>query len=155
MDNPLQNLRDIHLPSHISFWPPAPGWFLIAFIILALAASSLFIYYSYKKKNARKTQALLQLHALERRWQTCKNPKLIIEELSTLLRRAALAKYPRQNVAGLHGNLWLAFLDQSGETNEFREGAGRQLISAPYRKSHYGNLNKLFELIKEWMIKAL
>ena len=34
--NPLDQLRDIHLPEPISWWPLAPGWWLLIIIALAL-----------------------------------------------------------------------------------------------------------------------
>ena len=35
-ENPLQNLKDIHLPGAVSAWPPAPGWWILTFLLLAL-----------------------------------------------------------------------------------------------------------------------
>ena len=51
---------------------------------------------------------------------------------SALLRRAALARYARAEVAPLCGESWLAFLDRSGRTSAFTGGAGRALVLAPY-----------------------
>ena len=36
--NPLDQLRDIHLPEPISWWPPAPGWWILAVASCALLA---------------------------------------------------------------------------------------------------------------------
>ena len=37
MNNPaLEQLRDIHLPQAVHWWPPAPGWWVVAALILAL-----------------------------------------------------------------------------------------------------------------------
>ena len=32
----LEQLRDIHLPQAVHWWPPAPGWWLVALVSLAL-----------------------------------------------------------------------------------------------------------------------
>ena len=37
MNNPaLEQLRDIHLPQAVHWWPPAPGWWIVAALLLAL-----------------------------------------------------------------------------------------------------------------------
>lgn len=37
MNNPaLEQLRDIHLPQAVHWWPPAPGWWIVAALVLAL-----------------------------------------------------------------------------------------------------------------------
>lgn len=37
MNNPaLEQLRDIHLPQAMHWWPPAPGWWIVAILVLAL-----------------------------------------------------------------------------------------------------------------------
>ena len=35
--DPLAKLRDIHSPEAIPFWPPAPGWWVLALIALICA----------------------------------------------------------------------------------------------------------------------
>jgi len=37
VNNPiLEQLRDIHLPQAVHWWPPAPGWWILALVSLAL-----------------------------------------------------------------------------------------------------------------------
>lgn len=39
----LGNLRDIHEPLPPPFWPPAPGWWILAFLILVLIAVATYL----------------------------------------------------------------------------------------------------------------
>ena len=34
--DPLQQLRDVHLPPDPSWWPPAPGWWILAAVIAVI-----------------------------------------------------------------------------------------------------------------------
>src|SRR5690554_7283466 len=36
--DPLAQLRDIHLPQTGGWWPPAPGWWILAVVVLVIAA---------------------------------------------------------------------------------------------------------------------
>ncbi len=52
-------LRDIHLPEAISWWPPAPGWwFLLGSIVFIVIA--VFLFKHYQKKQALKKQVLAE-----------------------------------------------------------------------------------------------
>ena len=53
-------------------------------------------------------------------------------QLSEVLKRTALATFPRESVAGLTGTDWLAFLDRTGGTRDFTEGPGRALTTLAY-----------------------
>jgi len=35
-ENPLINLKDIHLPPAVAIWPPAPGWWIVAVVLLLI-----------------------------------------------------------------------------------------------------------------------
>ncbi len=149
--NPLSQLRDIHLPQPISNWPPAPGWFILALIILALFGFIAYLIIARYKKTRARRQALMHLNNLQLAYTNKRHAKRAINDLSKLIRRVALASFPRQNVAGLYGQKWLAFLDETGETTAFSDGVGKLLISAPYMKNIPKESDQLFSLAKNWI----
>lgn len=133
MDPEQLPLRDLHLPPDISWWPLAPGWW----VLLAIMAAGLgwLLYRSLLRWRAGKPRrtALRQLVHLKRAYQQSGNTQRLGIDLSELLRRAMLAYAPRNEVAGLAGERWLDWLDQGMEENAFSEGAGKMIESLPYR----------------------
>jgi hypothetical protein len=142
-------LRDIHLPAPIGWWPPAPGWWLLAFGIPLLLALLVWLWRFLRRKTAKKL-ALQQLDAIIR---SDANEREKIQQLGALLRRVCLSLYPRAQVAGLVGAEWLAFLDQASTVkgNQFSAGIGRCLLDAPYRREAPADTDALFALCKEWI----
>ncbi len=126
-------LHDIHLPEPISFfWPLAPGWWLLLAFVLFLILVSIWIR-RFRKRNAAKRFALRNLNKIEKAFSN--NPKKLVQEVSTLLRRFYITKYPRNDVASLTGDAWLEFLDNQLGKQLFTAGEGRCLIDAPYREN--------------------
>lgn len=149
--SPLQQLRDIHLPPPVSNWLLAPGWYVLGFIlILTLAFFTLRAFNKMRQMRAKKA-ALRYLQNLQQKFYEPGKAKLVVAELSTLLRRVALAKYPRQQVAGLNGHSWLIFLDHTGDTQQFSQGTGRLLTIAPYTRVLPKHSEQLFPLVKQWI----
>jgi hypothetical protein len=76
-----------------------------------------------------------------------------VVQLSLLVRRTALAAFPREKIAPLAGEEWLAFLDRSFAGTGFSDGPGRLLASAPYSPMSPGErqLAALVELTDRWI----
>lgn len=151
MNPALQQLKDIHLPPAIHRWPVAPGWIIL--YVLAIALIIYLVIYWYHRKKRRYTvnfamQRLSQLKGL-----MSDNPQNInvAAEISTLIRRTALYYYHRDVIAGLSGQNWLRFLNESGHTTEFTAETGQLLVDAPYRKQHNADLTPLFNLTENWL----
>jgi hypothetical protein len=152
MNNPmLKDLRDIHLPDPIGFWPLAVGWyFLIAlFLIFAILV---VVYLIRRSRRLQSRRYMLQrLEELRERYAKDADAVAIAAELSALLRRASLVGFPRREVAGLQGEQWLNFLDETGATREFTQGIGRVLLTAPYQPQAQFEVNALLDLAARWV----
>lgn len=118
----LFNLRDIVLPPEVLSWPLSPGWWIVAAAGLALAgcvAATAAVRY---RQNAYRREALQALEGIGRLAEPA-----AARQISAILKRAALAAYPRGQVAQLSGAAWLAFLDRTGRTEAFTQGPARAL----------------------------
>ena len=137
--DPLAGLRDWHLPDPVPWWPPAPGWWLVAGLALAVCALALHWWLRRRRQGAPARAALGELERLGAGLVADGDERRYAAAVSALLRRLALVRYPREQVAGLTGADWLAFLDRSGGGGGFLQGPGRVLAGVPYRAPGSGS----------------
>lgn len=154
MDPQKLPLRDIHLPEPVSWWPPAPGWWLVLGLVIVAGALAFWLYRRPKPRTAPRRLALRELERLQAAYGFHRDSRRLAGELSVLLRRTAISQFPRSEAAGLTGEAWLAYLDQILGQDRFTKGVGRQLISAPYWPAAEVEAEALLGLCREW-IEAL
>ena len=118
----LDLLEPFSEPPQVSLWPQTGGWIWLGFAVACVAAWLGRRWFMNRRANAYRRAALKAIAAAG------DDPVA----LAVIVRRAALAGYPRVEVAGLYGEDWLAFLDQAYGGTGFREGPGRRLAVAPY-----------------------
>lgn len=133
MDPEQIPLRDLHLPEAISWWPLAPGWWLVIGLALIALGYLLRIWLRNRSRGAARRYALRQLNALLQEYEQHKDLVTFGAKVSALLRRTMLAYAPRQDVAGLTGDEWLNWLDRDLARPVFANGPGRQILDLPYR----------------------
>jgi hypothetical protein len=83
------NLRDIHLPPEPSLWPPAPGWWVLAALLLLSLLLGLWIGRRHRHASRQRKQVLLDLEHLVQRYRRDGNQSGLASELHQLLRRIA------------------------------------------------------------------
>ena len=126
-------LHDIHDLDAIPWWPPAPGWWVVLGV-LGLVALFFGIRYWLRYSGLMpgwRNDARRQLRVLQQALRK-QEPRDVVGNLSILLRRVALARGGRRQVAGLSGELWLAWLEQNDTTGFRWTSRGKLLLQAPY-----------------------
>lgn len=113
MADPLAELRDIHMPAPVGWWPPAPGWWLLAAALLVLLGLAAYFGVRRFRRQRYRRIARRQLEALYAQWQQQRDDALFLRELNQLLKQAALHAFAAERVAPLHGAAWLRFLDST------------------------------------------
>ena len=98
---PLQKtslaLRDIHLPEAISWWPPAPGWWILL-SLLVIGFTLFFFWRKYQRSLRIKKAALSEFENIRLTYQQNLNPSALDRSISNLLRRVCISYYPHTNV---------------------------------------------------------
>lgn len=148
------NLEPILKPEEVSFWPPQPGWYVVIAILLVLIGYGIYRYIQYKKKNAYRKRALLELKKI--REESFK--KELVFKLNELLKITALKGFTRIEVAHLSGNQWVNFLENKLPETKFSEAPGSLLASASFitlDKLHVNaeEWNNLLKMSEQWIKK--
>ena len=151
VDTDLQ-LRDIHLPAAPDFWPPAPGWWLLAALFSGLVAWAAVLLWRQFRIRRQRERILALLEQVEHPTGRTVTPEFLAQ-LSVLIRRLALMRFPRQEIASLTGQDWLQFLDRSGGNGQFCGGPGRVLAQGPYMRSVPDAIDSraLSNLVRQWI----
>lgn len=151
--DPLSQLRDIHLPDPVGLWPLAWGWWVLI-VVLAGALLAGFVYWRRHRRQRRyRLQAKAELKSAYRDYRDNGDVAIYLQNLSVILRRAALTAFPRGQVASLKGEAWLEFLDQSlpGAETPFTKGEGRVLATGPYQRAPQADVKALHRLATDWL----
>ena len=152
-NSPLQELRDVHLPDPIALWPPAPGWWVLSGLVVIGAIVFLWIR-MYRRRTRARRLAITELGAIKQHYDTHRDDQWLVQRLSAIVRRYAIATFPRTEVAGLVGISWLQFLNRTGQTNQFTDGIGHLLSSGPYRPESAVSAAELVPLVDHWIRHA-
>lgn len=151
--NALNGLKTVHLPTAVSVFPLAPGWYIVlAIILFAIIFAILWLRHKQMRQQAR-GEVYILFDELEANHQLNANPELL-SELTILMKRVAMMRYPEASAHTLYGKDWLHFLDKTGKTNTFSQGAGRVLLNV-YQPQQVDDTHELFMVIRQWLRTVL
>lgn len=112
--DPLAQLQPLREPELISWWPLAPGWWLLCGLLLLLLLSLTWWLLRRYRANAYRRQALRQLDQLQESFRLDGDSMNTLAAVNALLKAVALRAYPRRDIAASSGGDWQAFLDSTG-----------------------------------------
>lgn len=150
--DPLATLRDIHVPGAPEFWPPAPGWFVVAGLMVAAGIATTVVGVRRWRAVRFRREALACLRSLRTRHQAGAPDVEIAMELSVLIRRVALARHPREEVAGLTGEQWIAWLESI--LPRIGVSARTALLEAPYARRSRFDVGHALTACEHWVRRA-
>lgn len=116
--DPLAQLNDIILPEQLHSYVIAPGWMLVALLIIVLILGLFFAWQWYDFKRRFKKMALKELN----QWhQDNKQADVTIDNLrylNSLIKRYTITETGRARIANLFGDRWQTFLVETGNIDE-------------------------------------
>ena len=127
----LTKLHDLMTPAPVSYAPATVGWYIVAGLVILLIGWLVLRWIAHRRATRYRREALGELTRIESRLRGSDRAAALID-LDVLVKRVALAAYPRVDVAALAGDAWLRFLDRSTGGRRFASGDGRPLGDLPY-----------------------
>lgn len=147
----LQQLRDIHGAPEVPWWPPAPGWWVLA--LLLLIGVVLLIRHLHRRILVRKRRERL-LHYIE--WIESgvdpeQAPGQFLSDLNRVFKIVALRAFPDSGCAELRGSDWVRFI--SGKLPEGIESSELEaLAEGPWQRSPSFEAASLAGLARQWVM---
>jgi hypothetical protein len=105
----LSNLRDIVIPDAPPFWPPAAGAWVALGMVAAILLLVAWRLHTVRNRNAYRKAGLMLLGSVQTAY-----------DVSVVLKRVALAVFPREQVASLYGDDWAGFLHKTCPQSYFK-----------------------------------
>jgi len=154
MNDSLLQLRDIHEPANIGFFPLAPGWWIVIGLLIIL----LSVFFWLKKyintpKRKLKKQALKEFQRIKVNYAENGNKTLLLESVSSMLRKITLSYFPEKSGANLTGDEWLRHLDAMSRHPIFQTDCGRVFSGDQYKKNIAIDDHHLLNSLEQWITK--
>jgi len=153
MNTALQNstqLRDIHLPDAVSWWPPAIGWWLVAAVLLLgiYLLPKLYRYLTYKPVKQVSNESL---QSILDEYQQHNNNNKLVQDISKLLRQICMTYTGREASASLTGKQWIKYLNKLVNQDIFNNEITDILITAPYQETTHFDTGALIQASQQWI----
>ena len=138
----LDKLHDLVEPAAVAWWPLAPGWWIVIALLLVWLGAAFVTAWIRWRKTAYRRAGLRLLDKIEKASANASADSVrLLGSLSSLLKRVALAAFPRERVASLSGDEWIAFLDRTSAGARFATEPMNLLAGASYHDSASAQLD--------------
>jgi hypothetical protein len=127
----LALMHEIVLPDAISRMPEGPGWWILFAWLVACSVIFARHLLLRRKANAYRREATVLLRDIAA--DKSLSGAQAAEQIAILVKRTALAAYPRETVASLYGADWAQFLRETASNDPVVSKAADELAQAAYR----------------------
>lgn len=146
----LEQLRDIHSAGQPGWWPPAPGWWLLALVCLLVLA---FLVRGLKRRlsiRRRRRAWLRELEELGRIHDPSKQPHEYLAALNRVFRAVAVRAFPETACGRLQGDAWVSWI-RSMLPEQADSRCLHVLASGPYQSLPAFDTRALDEIARDWV----
>lgn len=131
----LQRMRDIHYPNDPGWFPPAPGWWLLAALVVA---ALVWAYIWFRQRHSRQAPYAMAQQLLDQAHSQFSagtlSPRDYLDTANEILKRLLIHIRHNPQAVDASGAAWLAELDRLHGGNQFSKGPGQWLGDARYAR---------------------
>lgn len=152
----LSELADIRVPGEISWWPLAPGWWVLLAVLVALA-----VYGAWRMQKRLILQRRLggavnevtkARKALSVAGENNMDQRLIyVNTVNAVLRRVAMMHFDHNSVAGLSGQQWINFLREHDKAGLLTPELAEVLSQGRFAPRCDVDADALEHMAREWI----
>lgn len=124
-------MHDLVRPEPVSWMPQTSGWWIALSWLFAISMVLARHRYRAWHRNRYRRAALAILRSIE---VNTADETQVAGQIAILLKRTALAAYPREQVAHLFGSEWAQFLRDTASNDPIIGQTAEQLATTAYRR---------------------
>ncbi|MEX2335108.1 MAG: DUF4381 domain-containing protein [Pseudohongiella sp.] len=148
-------MADIHLPAEPGFWPLAPGWWVLAVLLLALLLYGAYRLHKRLQLRRRYRNALHELDKCLAQLQAgeadMEQRLIYVNDVNSVLRRVALLHFAHSRVAGLSGQDWVAFIKQHDRSKRLTPDLASALAEGRFAPRCNVDTQALHSMARDWI----
>jgi len=144
-----QQLRDVHTPDAISWWPLSIGWWFLITTAVVISLLVLLKILKRRSQNAYRTVATAELDRQFALWQEQQQNSLYLQAANGIIKRAC--SHLNTEALSLSGHQWLEYLNAYSK-ELFSSDTEFALTSGLYQAEPSLNIELVHQEIKAWLI---
>lgn len=143
----LDLLHGIAMPEPVSWMPATQGWWVLLGWVAAIALIGMMQWRAWWRRIRYRREAVAELKLIASKAEA--DPAAAAADIAALIKRTALAAYPREQVASLYGVRWAQFICSVADNDPVIADAAEQITLAAYRNDIDGRL--LIDPARRWI----
>ena len=145
-----QQLRDVHLPQAISWWPPAVGWWILLVLIIALLTLLSWRTVRHIRQNRYRKLAQTELQKSYLQWQQNADTTSYLQGANAILKRILIHLEGATLVPSATGEVWVAMLN-SYVHQPLSEASSQALAKGSYQPNPDADIAELHQQLSNWI----
>jgi len=148
----LSQLRDIHTVPELPWWPPAPGWWILAVLLLVVLAWTLRKLQLRLRARQRRKLLLGFIAQVEQQVDPQASPQEYLSGLNRVFKIVAIQAFPECACAHMKGSEWTDFLKEKMEPTALHDKL-EILADGPYQPFAAFDAASLASAARKWVQK--